>query len=96
MLMPPVACDWKEGKRRPSTATHGVDFAEAIEALDDPLASVCVDSWAEYGEERCVATGWKPSRAFVVVYTEQDDVIRISSARKARAYERHAHEGGKG
>ena len=94
MLMPPIACDWDEGKRRANIAKHGVDFAEAIEVFDDPLVEIGIDGRHDYGEERLVATGWVGDRLVVVVHTQRDDVIRVISARRAATHERRAFEDG--
>ena len=68
---------------------HKVSFDEAIECLHDPLARVIPDPDCE-GEEPYVLIGMSmSSRILLVVYAyrDEDDVIRIISARKATAHE---------
>lgn len=68
---------------------HKISFEEAIESLHDPLARVIPDPDCE-GEERYVLIGMSLSRRILLViyaYRDDDDVIRIISARKATARE---------
>lgn len=45
------------------------------------------DDRFDYGERRFVSLGLLQGRVIVVVHTEQDQVTRIISARKATKYE---------
>ena len=68
---------------------HKISFEEAAESLHDPLARVIPDPDCE-GEERYVLIGMSLSRRILLViyaYRDEDDVIRIISARKATAHE---------
>lgn len=68
---------------------HKVSFEEAVESLHDPLARVISDPDCE-GGERYVLIGMSLVRRLLLViyaYRDEDDVIRIISARKATARE---------
>lgn len=68
---------------------HKVSFEEAVESLHDPLARVISDPDCE-GEARYILIGMSNSRRILLViyaYRDEDDVIRIISARKATARE---------
>jgi len=74
---------WDEAKRRTNLRKHGVDFADAVGVLEDPMA-LTVDDDAD-GEARHVTLGCDFSgRILYVVWTLRDyDTIRLISARKA-------------
>ena len=68
---------------------HKVSFEEAVESLHDPLARVIPDPDCE-GEARYILIGMSSRRRILLViyaYRDEDDVIRIISARKATARE---------
>ena len=72
---------------------HGVSFAEAQDALSDPLG-ITESAWDAVGEHRFVTMGLGSSGALlVVVYTERDGDFRLISARKASRKERKTYEG---
>lgn len=71
---------------------HGVSFADAEGALDDPLAIKVEDPDAA-GEPRFITIGLgSASELLVVVWTERDDACRLISARRATRKERRHHE----
>lgn len=80
----PMNYEWDEAKRQENLRKHGVDFADAIAALEDPLALTRDDPTA-VGEIRLVTLGRSDiDRVLYVVWTARDpDAIRIISARKA-------------
>ncbi|MDR0480002.1 MAG: BrnT family toxin [Burkholderiaceae bacterium] len=85
---------WDEAKRAANMAKHGVDFADAVGALEDPLGCTFEDADAQ-GEARFVSLGYGfCGRILYVVWTECGaDTIRIISARKASPGEaRHYRE----
>lgn len=62
---------------------HGVGFADAEQALRDPLAVTIEDPDAE-SEQRFVTLGMDSlGRVLVVVYTLRGERVRLISARKA-------------
>jgi uncharacterized DUF497 family protein len=76
--------EWDEAKRRTNLRKHGVDFADAVGALEDPF-NLTLEETAATGEPRFVIMGRGfCDRVLYVVWTERGvDVIRIISARKA-------------
>ncbi|WHZ18432.1 MAG: hypothetical protein OJF55_000581 [Rhodanobacteraceae bacterium] len=90
----PVRYEWDEAKRAANLAKHGVDFTDAVGALEDPHGRTIEDADAS-GETRYVTMGMGfSSRVLLVVWTERSaDVIRVISARRAsRAEARHYPE----
>ena len=75
---------WDEAKRAANLAKHGVDFADAVGALEDPAALTLEDGEAQ-GECRYVTLGMGfTGRVLLVIWTERlADSIRIISARSA-------------
>jgi hypothetical protein len=87
-----VGFEWDEGKARTNRRKHGIDFADAAAALEDPLAVTILDDAAD--EERFVTVGSGIlGRILVVVYTVRGKQIRLISARKATLRERRRYEG---
>lgn len=87
--------EWDETKRAANLAKHGVDFADAVGALEDPFSRTLDDPTA-VAEARFVTLGRGFSgRVLYVVWTERDgEVIRVISARRASTGEaRHYREG---
>lgn len=76
--------EWDETKRQENIRKHGVDFADAIGALEDPLNLTIEDPDAE-GEARFLTLGIDLTlRVLLVVWTERAaDRVRIISARRA-------------
>jgi uncharacterized DUF497 family protein len=87
---------WDEPKARANIRKHGIDFYEAIEVLRDPLAVTMADrTTADLGEERFNIVGsTRSGRLLHVPVTHRGPIIRIISARRATARERHAYEEG--
>ena len=73
---------------------HGIDFADAIAAFDEPTLER-YDDRKDYGEERWVAVGVLGGVEITIVYTDlwlRDEVVRqIISARRATRDEREAY-----
>jgi hypothetical protein len=87
--------EWDEGKARANLAKHGVSFQLACRVWDDPHYDVA--SQVENGEERWVAIGTvRASMILVVVHVyrggDDEEVVRIISARKATSHERRRDE----
>ena len=79
---------WNPQKALSNLKKHGVDFADAVVALEDPNALTIMD--ASEGEYRfkTLARGTNPDILFIV-HTEQDEnTIRLISARVATSNER--------
>lgn len=79
---------WNKLKAEANLRKHGVDFADAAVALEDENALTIEDT--DLGERRFKTLVLGPDiRVLLVVYAEQDDdTIRIISARKADRSER--------
>jgi len=80
--------EWDEEKNRANIRKHGIDFQDVIGMFDFPML-VSPDVRDDYGEERWVGIGLLRARVAVVVYVEWEDeqTIRIISARKATRHE---------
>jgi len=85
--------EWDPAKAASNRKKHGVSFMEAVMVLFDPLSLTVEDPrheapirWITLGES-CLA------RLLAVVHTDDDDTIRIISARKATSRERRNYEG---
>lgn len=85
--------EWDPDKAAGNLRKHGVDFADAADALKDPLALTMHDPDSN-GEARLISMGREASgRLLVTVFTQRKDTIRIISSRVASARERRAYEG---
>ena len=75
--------EWDPGKARANLRKHGVDFADAVIALEDENALTIEDK--DHDELRFKTLGMGPTlNILFVVHCEQAaDSIRIISARKA-------------
>jgi uncharacterized protein len=83
-----VQYEWDNGKAAENLRKHGVDFADAVAALQDPNRLEEIDTRFEYGEERIQAIGMAGGNAlFVTVTLRDEDICRIISARKATRHE---------
>lgn len=87
---------WDPAKARENIQKHGVRFSDAATVLDDPDARTIEDPRHE--EQRFVTIGRDlEGRVLVVVYAYPDDadIVRLVSARRARASERKSYEEGR-
>ncbi len=81
-----VKWEWDPAKAATNLRKHGVDFADAVLALEDEWAITVEDD--EHDERRFDTLGLDPEgRLLVVVYTWRAGTIRIISARKANRRE---------
>ncbi len=86
---------WDPDKARSNLSKHGVDFADAVVALEDENALTITDT--EHGEYRYKTLAMGPhADVLYIVHTEQnEETIRIISARKAEKSEARVYfEGG--
>jgi len=89
-----VDYDWDARKARLNLDKHGIDFADAVGALEDELALTTEDVDTP-SEKRFVTLGRDfLGRLIVVVYTWRGERIRLISARKATRRERRQYEEG--
>jgi uncharacterized DUF497 family protein len=79
-----VRYEWDNGKAAENLRKHGVDFRDAISALEDSNRLEEGDTRFEYGEERIQVIGIAHGDVLFVIVTLRDqDTCRIISARKA-------------
>lgn len=93
--------EWDENKNRANRTKHGIDFAFASLAFDDPFAIVTQDRDTD-GEQRYQLIGAVFGRIVLVAHAmrgksrtgsaEDKLIIRIISARKATTAERKLYE----
>ena len=93
-----VRFEWDENKNRTNIAKHGIGFAAVIPVFEDPLALTLLDR-AVGGEARYRTVGVSSDGVLLVAHTlvelsEDDELIRIISARHATSSERKAYEEG--
>ncbi|MFN7963261.1 MAG: BrnT family toxin [Thermoanaerobaculia bacterium] len=63
---------------------HGIDFLDAVEALEDPGRLEEIDRRFDYGEERFRVLGRVSGRVLLVIATPRGEgTLRIISARRA-------------
>jgi uncharacterized protein len=85
--------EWDLEKARSNLRKHKVSFEEAATALKDPMAATGCDPDHSVGEERFVTFGVSErGRLLVVAHTEENDILRIISARIASKGERKIYE----
>ena len=85
--------DWNEEKALANLKKHGVSFSEATTVFGDPLSVTITAPDHSEGEERSIMVGMSRwSRLLVVVHAEENDEIRIISARLATRNERRDYE----
>ena len=89
----PLRFEWDPEKARSNAKKHGVSFDEASTAFADILSLTSADPLHSKHEDRFVLIGQSHhGRLIVVVHTEQEDRIRIISARAATGKERRYYE----
>jgi uncharacterized DUF497 family protein len=87
--------EWDNRKAAMNLRKHGVDFADAIGALEDPNRLEEVDARFVYDEERVQVVGMTRSKVlFVIVTLPDEDTCRIISARKATRHEQDRYYAG--
>jgi uncharacterized DUF497 family protein len=82
----PMRFDWDESKRLANIKKHGVDFADAATIFDSDVFTI-EDQRFDYGETRYITFGLFQSCVIVVAHTDDNETIRIISARKASKHE---------
>lgn len=86
--------DWGFEKAASNLLKHGVSFTEAATVFGDPLSSAYPDD--SKSEERWITIGMSEERRILVVcHVEEDERIRIISAREATRQERRFYEEGR-
>ena len=83
--------EWDPEKAASNLLKHGVDFADAVTALEDEAALTRADPDAQ-GEDRFVSLGMDAQgRILVTVFSHRSDSVRVISSRKASPAERRLY-----
>jgi uncharacterized protein len=83
---------WDQAKAAANFKKHGVAFADAALALEDPRALTMADPDA-IDESRFICLGSDPNgRILITVFAPRGRTIRIISSRKASRFERRPYE----
>jgi uncharacterized DUF497 family protein len=79
---------WDEKKNRENIRRHGIDFRDVPDLFERPML-LWLDTRRDYGEDRWIGIGLLRSIVAAVVFVEWEDeeTIRIISARRATTYE---------
>jgi uncharacterized protein len=86
---------WDRRKAASNLRDHGIDFADAIAALEDPNRLEDIDTRFTYGEERMQVIGMAQGRVlFVAVTVRNEEFVKSSSARKASRHEQDRYYAG--
>ncbi len=86
---------WDNTKNRANKKKHGVSFEEAETVFYDKAARLISDPDHSEDEDRFILLGMSSdSKVLVVVhvYKENDEIIRIISARKATKHEQSKYK----
>ena len=89
--------DWDEEKNQINRAKHGIWFEEAQTVFEDDYARVFYDDGYLETEDRFLLIGKSHFGNTLIVihcYRQEDEVIRLISARKASKQERKFYEEG--
>ena len=87
--------EWDAQKAAANLRKHGVSFKEASSVFFDPLSATGDDPDHSSGERRFVTFGVSSSgQLLVIAHAQQDDAIRIITARQATRAERKLYEEG--
>lgn len=87
-----IRFEWDRRKAETNLRKHKVPFEAACEVFFDPFVRA-VDAGVIEGERRPAVIGMTLNwRLLYVIYVEQDDVLRIVSARPVEKAERQSYE----
>lgn len=91
-----LAFEWDESKAKVNMRKHRVGFEEASTVFADPLSVTIYDPVHSEDEDRYITIAESQRRRLlVVVFSDRDDRVRISSARDATRREREDYEKGR-
>ena len=96
-IMEMLSFEWDENKNEINKKKHGISFETAQEVFYDDNAILFDDPDHSVGEERFLIIGMTRSLKVCIVshcYRDQDNVIRLISAREATKHERKTYEEG--
>jgi hypothetical protein len=90
-----VQYEWEDRKAASNLRDHGIDFMDAIAALEDPNRLEDIDMRFPYGEERVQVIGMAQGRTlFVAITMRSEEVCHIISARRATRHEQDRYYAG--
>ncbi len=83
---------WDEAKRKSNLKKHGLDFKDAYLIFENP--DKCTYDASRYDEYRVmdVALAVVKGRVLTLVYTEEENEVRVISFRQASREERKRYE----
>lgn len=87
--------EWDSAKSQSNLAKHGIDFEEAKSVFSDEFARVIYDENHSSSEDRFVILGMSEKLRILVVvhcFRQDDEVVRIISARKATPNEQKQYK----
>lgn len=82
--------EWDEEKRLSNIRKHGIDFADVWRFFESERV-VFSDNRFDYNELRFVSIGMLAARIVTITYTENDEMIRIITARKSTKNEQNKY-----
>ena len=87
---------WDPSKAEANRRKHGVDFQEAATVFTDPLSTTFPSDHHSEEEQRLVTIGFSANKQILVVaHTEDENTIRIISARNPTRQEIRFYEKGR-
>lgn len=90
-----IKFEWDSRKARGNLRKHGIDFNKTTTVFADILSTTIPDPDHSEDEERWVTIGLSNRRRLlVVVHIEEEETIRLISARTADRFERRKDEEG--
>jgi uncharacterized DUF497 family protein len=87
--------EWDERKARFNEKKHGISFSEAETVFYDENARLLYDADHSSEEDRYILLGMSESLSLLVVchlYIEEEETIRIFSARRANKREQQQYQ----
>jgi uncharacterized protein len=88
-----VKFEWDARKASTNLRKHRVSFEEATTVFADPLARIHDDPQHSAGELREIIIGLAADGSLLLVsFSERGDTVRLISARRATAREKHEYE----
>lgn len=96
LIMGGIRFEWDETKNQSNIRKHQVSFGEAKSVFYDPNALLIHDPDNSEAEDRFVMLGMTEQLRLLIVchcYREDDEVIRLISARKANTAEKMQYGG---
>src|SRR5205823_1421994 len=94
-ILAAVIITWDPKKAEANLRKHSVDFDEAATVFSDTLSTTFPSEDHSENEARFITIGLSANRQMLVVaHTEDDNIIRIISARQATSQEKRFYEKG--